>query len=288
MDKNRFKEMAVRTASGVAMLLIFVGAVLWSPWSAKLLFAVIMFGGLVEFYNLCRKSGYKPMYVFGILASLSIFSCLAIPTVTNYGDDLLMLMLFALLVLFIMIPALFVCEIWRKSETPIANVATTFMGVLYVALPMSLLMFVPSFLAPSKSPEWNPWLLIAFMSIIWSNDVFAYLVGVTIGKHRMCERISPKKSWEGFVGGVVCAVGVAILFGYLFEANMIRWAIMGLIAAVTGVAGDLVESMFKREAGVKDSGKIMPGHGGFLDRFDALFISVPFVVLYLVFSYSFA
>lgn len=268
----------MRTASALVMLLVFVGAVLWSKWSALALFAVIMVGGLVEFYSLCRKKGYQPMYVLGILASVCLFSL--IPIVATNTETGYWLALLAFVLLFILVPAVFMCEIWRKSETPIANIATTFMGVMYIALPMSLLVYIPQLL--DKKADWNPWMLLAFMAIIWANDVFAYMVGIAFGKHRLCERISPKKSWEGFFGGLVGAVGLAVLFGYLTDGYMIRWGIMGLIAALTGVAGDLVESMLKREAGVKDSGKIMPGHGGFLDRFDALFISVPFVVLYLV------
>ena len=277
MENKKFKDLAVRTASALVMLLVFVGAVLWSKWSALALFAVIMVGGLVEFYNLCRKRGYQPMYVLGILASVCLFGL--IPIVATDTETGYWLALLAFVLLFILVPAIFMCEIWRKSETPIANIATTFMGVMYIALPMSLLVYIPQLL--DKKADWNPWMLLAFMAIIWANDVFAYLVGIAFGKHRLCERISPKKSWEGFFGGLVGAVGLAVLFGYLTDGHMIRWGIMGLIAALTGVAGDLVESMLKREAGVKDSGKIMPGHGGFLDRFDALFISVPFVVLYL-------
>lgn len=277
MENKKFKDLAVRTASALVMLLVFVGAVLWSKWSALALFAVIMVGGLVEFYNLCRKKGYQPMYVLGILASVCLFGL--IPIVATDTETGYWLALLAFVLLFILAPAIFMCEIWRKSETPIANIATTFMGVMYIALPMSLLVYIPQLL--DKKADWNPWMLMAFMAIIWANDVFAYLVGIAFGKHRLCERISPKKSWEGFFGGLVGAVGLAVFFGYLTDGHMIRWGIMGLIAALTGVAGDLVESMLKREAGVKDSGKIMPGHGGFLDRFDALFISVPFVVLYL-------
>ena len=278
MENKKFKDLAVRTASALVMLLVFVGAVLWSKWSALALFAVIMVGGLVEFYNLCRKKGYQPMYVLGILASVCLFGL--IPIVATNTETGYWLALLAFVLLFILAPAVFMCEIWRKSETPIANIATTFMGVMYIALPMSLLIYIPQLL--DKKADWNPWMLLAFMAIIWANDVFAYMVGIAFGKHRLCERISPKKSWEGFFGGLVGAVGLAVLFGYLTDGYMIRWGIMGLIAALTGVTGDLVESMLKREAGVKDSGKIMPGHGGFLDRFDALFISVLFVVLYLV------
>lgn len=287
MENKKLKEMAVRAASGVVMLLLFAGAVLWSKWSAAALFAVIMIGGLVEFFKLCRAKGYQPMYAFGIFVSIFLFGSLSLSHILWGGsiDVVTLVLLLFLLVAFI--PAIFICEIWRKSATPIENIATTLMGIIYVALPMGLLNFIPGLLIGDKG-GWNPWVLLAFVSLIWANDVFAYLVGVTCGKHRLCERISPKKSWEGFFGGLVGAMALAVLYGHIFECNLVRWAIVGLIASLAGVAGDLVESMFKREAEVKDSGKIMPGHGGFLDRFDALFIAVPFVVLYLMFSYTFA
>ena len=107
-------------------------------------------------------------------------------------------------------------------------------------------------------------------------------MGVTFGKHRLCERISPKKSWEGFFGGLIGAVAVAVLFGHLAGGSLLVWGGLGLVASLSGVAGDLVESLLKREVDVKDSGKMMPGHGGFLDRFDALYIAVPYVFVYLL------
>ena len=152
------------------------------------------------------------------------------------------------------------------------------MGVIYITLPMAILPFIPQLLVG----KWSSWVMLAFIAIIWINDVFAYLVGITLGKHRLCERISPKKSWEGFFGGLIGAIGVSVLFGYFADGNLLVWGGLGFVTALTGVAGDLVESLIKREVDVKDSGDIMPGHGGFLDRFDALFISVPFAFVYLL------
>ena len=282
MDNKKLKDLAVRTLSGFVMLLVVVGALIVSKWSAGALFAVIMIGGLLEFYRLCQKRGVAPMYAIGVATSLAAFGlAFALFYPKDYSLvalDVVHIALVALLYVMLMIPATFVCELWRKSATPIANIATTFMGIIYVALPMAAILYIPQLLVG----EWNPWAMLAFISIIWINDVFAYLVGVSIGKHRLCERISPKKSWEGFFGGLIGAVGAAALFGHLFEGNLYVWGGLGLVTALAGVAGDLVESMMKREADVKDSGKIMPGHGGFLDRFDALYIAVPFVVIYLL------
>ena len=278
---EKFKNLLVRTISGVVLLLVVVGALVWSKWSTGALFAVIMEGGLLEFYRLCRKKGVEPMISVGVATSLAIFA-LAFAVFLQWGspatETTARIVLGALLYIMLIVPTTFVCELWRKSPTPIANIATTFMGVIYVALPMAALLYIPQMLVG----KWSAWAMMAFLSIIWINDIFAYLVGITLGKHRLCERISPKKSWEGFFGGLVGAVGAALLFGHLFEGNLLVWGGLGLVTALAGVAGDLVESLIKREVDVKDSGKMMPGHGGFLDRFDALFVAAPFALFYLI------
>ena len=281
MKNQKLKDLLVRTVSGAVMLVLVIGALLWSKWSAGALFAVLMLGGLVEFYRLCQKRGASPMYVIGVVTSVAIFA-MAFAVFEKWGapttDMTAHVVLGAMLYIMLIVPTTFVVELWRKKPTPIANIATTFMGVVYVALPMAMLLFVPQLLIG----RWCPWVMLAFISIIWVNDVFAYLVGVSIGKHRLCERISPKKSWEGFFGGLIGAVGVSVLYGHLFGGDLVVWGGLGLVTALASVAGDLVESLMKREAEVKDSGSIMPGHGGFLDRFDALYMAVPFVIVYLI------
>ena len=133
------------------------------------------------------------------------------------------------------------------------------------------------------SEVWTPWVMIFYIFIIWANDVFAYLVGMSVGRHRMFERLSPKKSWEGFFGGLAGAVAMGYAAARVLDADVWAWLGLALVAAATGVLGDLVESMFKRAAGVKDSGNLIPGHGGVLDRFDALLLSAPFVFVYMLF-----
>ena len=181
--------------------------------------------------------------------------------------------------LLLLLPAMFVCELYRRQENPASGIGTTLMGVCYVALPLSLMCYIPIV----GSDAWNPWMMVAYIFIIWANDVFAYLVGMSIGRHRLCERLSPKKSWEGFFGGIAGAVVMGIVAARMLDGNMWVWAGLALVAAVSGVLGDLVESMFKRAAGVKDSGRLIPGHGGVLDRFDAMLLSAPFVFVYMLF-----
>ncbi len=283
MDKTKLKNLTVRTLSGAVLAALLFGATLISGYGYVALMAVVVAVGVWEFYNLCEGCGYKPQRYLGLTLALAIFAfaTLAFLEVVMksccWGDSLV----FAVLVLIpLLIFSSFILELFRACDNPIANVATTLMGAVYVALPVAMMLAVPQLLSGAGS--WQPWYAICYILIIWANDVFAYLFGMTLGRHRMCERISPKKSWEGFVGGVVAAIGFAALFGYLLGGNIAVWAGLGAIIAVTGVAGDFVESLFKRSAGVKDSGAIMPGHGGILDRFDALLISAPFAMLYLL------
>ena len=181
--------------------------------------------------------------------------------------------------LLLLLPAMFICELYRRGENPASGIGTTIMGICYVALPLSLMCYIPIV----GSDTWNPWIMVAYIFIIWANDVFAYMVGMSVGRHRLCERLSPKKSWEGFFGGIAGAVVMGIVAARMLDGNMWVWAGLALVAAVSGVLGDLVESMFKRAAGVKDSGRLIPGHGGVLDRFDAMLLSAPFVFVYMLF-----
>lgn len=279
---NKLKNLAIRTASGAVLAAVLFGATLLSPWGYMALLGVIVAVGVWEFYKLANGCGYSPQRVMGLALSLTLFAfgAAVFYSIVIARSSVAETIIFAaILYALVAVPSLFVCELFRNKEHSIANVATTLAGVFYVALPTTLMLAIPQMVSDA---DWNPWCAICYILTIWANDSFAYLVGVGIGRHRMCERISPKKSWEGFVGGVVAAVGFAALWGHLLGGNVAVWAGLGAVIAVTGVAGDFVESLFKRTAGVKDSGAILPGHGGMLDRFDALFISAPYAVLYLI------
>jgi phosphatidate cytidylyltransferase len=137
-------------------------------------------------------------------------------------------------------------------------------------------------LLPHSDMVFSPGIIIGFFIVLWANDTGAYLTGISFGRHRLMERISPKKSWEGFAGGIIIALLVAwFLSGWLGVVDKIHWLFIAVIVSVAGTYGDLVESMLKRSTGVKDSGTIMPGHGGFLDRFDSAIISFPLVYLFI-------
>ena len=278
------RNLLIRAASGVVLFGIVLGAILWSKWSFAALLMAIIVGGQIEFYRMAQKAGYWPQRAMGVASGILIFIvAYALMWHVDKSSELdsVYLMITGGLVLYIilLLPLMFICELFRKSATPIANIATTLMGVVYVAMPLSLLLFIPLLLGGG---EWKPWTLLFYIVIIWANDVFAYLFGISFGKHRLFERISPKKSWEGFVGGLVGAMAMGYLAATIMGGDHVEWIGMALIAAITGVFGDLVESLFKRSVDVKDSGQVIPGHGGWLDRFDALLLSVPFAFIYLV------
>ena len=282
---DKLKNFIVRAISGVVMFAVVLGAILGSKWTFGALVMLIALGGEWEFYRFAEKAGYKPQRLIGLFAGAMVvtiaFALMMEITGGNAPTPMMTLAAVLGVAFVILTPLSFICELYRKSETPIANIASTMMGVVYVALPMALLLFIPMLLSPEK---WQPWTVIFYIFIIWANDVFAYLFGITLGKHRLFERISPKKSWEGFFGGLLGAMAMGYVAATVLDGNIVVWVGMGLVAAISGVFGDLVESLFKRSVDVKDSGNIIPGHGGWLDRFDALIRSVPFVFVYLLIS----
>ena len=275
------KNFLIRTASGAVMLIVVLGAMLLSKWSFMALMTAIAIGGMWEFYRFAEKAGYNPMKVLGIFTGIMLL-CTGVAAMLFFdlgGDSASapLLLIAAASTLVLIVPLMFICELYRKSATPIANIATSLLGALYVAFPMALLLIVPMLLGVGK---WNPWIMIFYIFIIWANDVFAYLFGITLGRHRLFERISPKKSWEGFFGGLLGAMAMGWVAATILEASVPMWVGLALVAAISGVFGDLVESLMKRSVDVKDSGNIIPGHGGWLDRFDALILSAPFVFIY--------
>ena len=276
------KNLMVRTLSGLVLVAVFVGAVLGSQWSFGALLLLILVGGQTEFYKLARETGLSPQRWMGLAVGVLLFALNFIvfrQFSRSVTDEAGGAVLYLLLYIGLLLPTLFVCELFRRSATPLANLGATLLGVLYVAVPLSLLLYVPVL---AGDGVWRPETVLCYIFIIWANDVFAYLVGMTFGRHRLCERLSPKKSWEGFFGGLAGAVVTGLAAAYALDANYWVWGGLALVASFSGVAGDLVESMFKREAGVKDSGQVIPGHGGVLDRFDALLLSAPYVFLYLL------
>lgn len=255
-----------RTLTGALFVAVMIFCIWWNYWSMVALFLVISVLGLWEFYSLLEKANYHPQKILGI-----IFGTIIFPLMFIDGDFNPVNSLFFIPFLW----TLFIAELFNKKDTPITNIALTLFGIGYIVFPFLLLVI--------QSLNYSNNLLLAFFFLIWANDTFAYLVGRAIGKTKLFERISPKKTWEGTIGGAVFTQGVAYLISvYFTELPPVHWHAIALIVSVFGTLGDLVESMFKRSLGVKDSGNILPGHGGILDRFDGVLLSAPFVVTYLL------
>ena len=197
------------------------------------------------------------------------------------------ILLFALLSVLIVPFVLLIFELFQKTDKPFQNVAGTLLGLFYAIVPIFLLISISKqevyVYDKILETRFTPNIAAGILFLTWANDSFAYIVGSKIGKTPLFPRISPKKTWEGTVGGgimcILAGFGIHSFFGVL---SLVDWLVIGGIVAVFGTLGDLIESMLKRSVGVKDSGNFMPGHGGFLDRFDAFIFAIPFVFLYLM------
>ena len=282
---DKLKNLIIRTISGVVLLGVVLGAAFAGPIGYGALLLLITGVGVWEFYALARAKGVEPQRGLGIVGSLGLTLGGVGILCANYLDyEFEQLIILGIGVAALAIMFTFVVEVFRNRQTPIHNIATTIMGIVYVGLPMAVMAIIPMLLQGQdwKDPDWNAWYFLFYLFLVWGNDVFAYLCGITLGKHKLCERLSPKKSWEGFIGGILGAVAMGAVAAWWLDESYIFWGGLAIVVALTSVIGDLVESMFKRDAGVKDSGKIMPGHGGMLDRFDALLVSAPFALVYIV------
>lgn len=252
---------------------MLIGAVVWSSYSFLALFLLITILGLWEFYRLAEKdNNARPQKIFATIAGAILFLSFAL----SAFNESLRYLIINLPVLFLP----FITELYTKSEKPFTNIAYTLLGVFYIALPFALwnLMII-------HGNNYTPHLLLGYFFILWSNDTGAYLAGMSLGKHKLFERISPKKTWEGFTGGGCLSLLIAYLISFYFkEIRVMDWMAIAAIVVVFGSLGDLSKSLLKRSINVKDSGNILPGHGGIIDRFDALLLSSPFIFSYLYFS----
>jgi len=257
------------------------------------LFFVIIILGLWEFYSLLEKANYHPQKYFALLIASLFFTSFTYHISKYYlgsyfpGYAGLTISVFGLI---LSLSIFFLGELFRNKEKSIVNISLTIAGLFYVLGPFAFLTCMYPYESDpidlGKEPKYfySPLIILGFFFLMWSNDTFAYLVGRAIGRTKLWERISPKKTWEGFIGGLLLTQGIAyVLSIYFTELALVHWMVIGGIVSIFGTLGDLVESMFKRSLGVKDSGGILPGHGGILDRFDGVLLSAPFVCAYLMF-----
>lgn len=247
---------------------VVIAGLLLTEYGLLVLAVLICAGTMREFFRVSRAVGARPLewypLITGTLAVAGVFFIAR-------GDISSRFLVF----LIPLVAAVFVCELFRKKDNPLINIAAALMGLVYVAVPLCLLC-VMAFMGGAYDPRF----ILAVLVMIVANDVFAYAFGVTLGRHKFFERVSPKKSWEGFFGGLIFAVGAAVLCGHILGGNLVMWGGAGLVTVAGAVFGDLVESLFKRSASIKDSGTALPGHGGLLDRLDSILFAVPLVYVY--------
>lgn len=260
-----------RTISGILFVLIVAGSVLLSHYYVfPVVFVLISSLAISEFHELTNHNPdifiHKWIAISGnviLFISSYLFAAKVItfPVFSIYG-------------LFIVV--VFVVGLFSHQKNQVNNWAYFLMGQIYVALPFSLLNFI-LYIAGLQ-----PIILLAVFVTIWINDTGAYIFGISFGKHRLYERISPKKSWEGFFGGAIVALGSGYIFSLMIpQISLLNWMVFSEIIVIFGTLGDLTESLIKRTVNVKDSGNIIPGHGGLLDRFDSMLMAAPIIYLYL-------
>ncbi len=263
-----------RGITGILFVLIVIGSILFNAYSFFAVTVLVSLLSIMEFTNLLENK-YNKINKFNTL-SLALAIHILVFLVANQFVHLKYLLL---ILPFVWIP--FIYELFKGAPHPFRSIALATLSAIYIALPLSCL-----YLLGFVNGAYDGTLILSFFILVWSNDTGAYIVGVSIGKHKLYERISPKKTWEGFIGGILFTfVAAYIIWSNTGFQSLALWLVSGLIVGIFGTMGDLVESMLKRDVDAKDSGTILPGHGGMLDRFDAVLFSAPLIlVLFLLFS----
>lgn len=266
-----YTNLTQRIFTGVLGSAAIITGVAYSPWTYFAIFAFLTVATLWEFYKLIGLDGMLPQKVFGTLCGVLIFSSSFLIEMEHVNPRYYFL-------IFPMISFVFLIQLYKKFQRkPFTNIAFTILGIIYVAMPFALLN-----IAAFENGDYNYEIMIGCLLILWANDTGGFFVGTLFGKTKLFERISPKKSWEGAVGGALLAAAIAFGVSHYFLTLAVwQWGVIAVLIVIGGDYGDLVESLLKRSVEIKDSGDSLPGHGGFLDRFDGLLISGPCIVAFL-------
>ncbi len=267
--------MLTRTITGLLFVVAIIAGVYFNSLIALCLFILITLLGTDEFFGMFEKSKeIKPIRVWGSITSIILMVTLGL---VIRGQANLNFISIPLMMIFFT----FFIELFRKKENPFTNISYTILGNLYVVLPFAMLYHLAYLTTEDSSYDYQ--IILGYFLLLWTSDTGAYLSGKFLGKHKLFERISPKKTWEGSIGALILTLIVSYVISiYFTNLSITNWIVLAILIVVFGGLGDLVESMLKRSLKIKDSGNILPGHGGILDRFDGLLLSVPFVYGYLI------
>jgi phosphatidate cytidylyltransferase len=269
---DRYNNLTQRVIAALIGGFAIIFCLVWSEWAYFAIFFLVCLLTQMEFYRLVLLDGNIPLKTWGTFSGL-VFFVLTFLIEKNMVPSEYYFALFPLMAV------TFFIKLYKKEEKkPFTNIAFTFLGIFYVAVPFSML-HISAF---SNGEGYQFELVLGILMLHWASDSGAYFAGVKFGKTKLFERVSPKKSWEGFMGGTVAAIVISLIIShYTRVLPLDKWLIIAGIIVVAGTYGDLVESLFKRSIDIKDSGKSIPGHGGFLDRFDGLLLSSPFIATFL-------
>jgi len=271
------KNLIKRAITGIIFVAVLFGAIIYHPFTFLILFSIIVGLTLWEFYGLIQHNEEikttRPLNVLG--GTFLFMASFLYANGYTSGDIFLPYLLFLMYTL--------ISELYYKASNPVNNWAINLLPQVYCAGSFSILNFITTtqYTEPGDS-LYSPLFVLAIFIFVWLNDTGAYVIGSMLGKHRLFERISPKKSWEGFFGGLVVVLAGSQAFAwYEPEISRLNWLCLSATIVIFATWGDLVESLLKRTLGVKDSGKVLPGHGGMLDRFDSVLMAIPAAYVYI-------
>jgi len=269
-------NLVLRIITALIGAAVIIGSIFWGAWSFAIVFMVIAVFTHYEYIKTIRNTTNKsPKFELVYSLFVGIYFLVIRNTIHLFDYaifDLIADFWIVLLVGFI------IAELFYNRENPFQQIGLNILGIYYI--PFAFASFIQMGVAPDLTV--NLWIVIGLLFLVWFNDSFAYFAGRLFGKRKLFERISPKKTWEGFFGGLLMTIGCSIGLSFLFsELSMMGWVLWSVIVVISATLGDLAESLLKRSIHIKDSGSILPGHGGFLDRFDGFAIAVPFSALYL-------
>jgi len=274
------KDIITRAGAGIIYILVILLGLLGGRFSFLAVFGAILGSGLFEFYRMVEKdTSHAISKIFNILMGVIIFI-----SVFLYLEGIYTYLLPVFILTYLLI--LIASAIFLRRHDILHGIIYSVFGQVYITMPLSLLMFI-SYSPDMAGSEYNWVPVLALFVFLWVNDTAAYFIGSLIGRHKLIEHISPKKSIEGFIAGILFTVLASLIFNQFHpDFSTAFWMGLAVVVALFGTLGDLFESLIKRTCNVKDAGNLIPGHGGILDRIDSLLVTVPAVYLYLILFHS--
>ena len=268
---QKLSNIVTRSLSGAVFITVVIGSIMLHQYAYAAMMAAVVVWAMLEYYTIVTKDKVYADKITGTLSGIAVFT-----VGFFYAQGICTINVFIFLIPLTVL--IFIRQLYSADFYSFRAIAYTITGIVYIALPLTFC----NGLVFTSSGEYIPDILLGFFILLWINDTFAYLTGILFGRHRLFERISPKKSWEGFFGGLICTIASSFAVAkFLKSLPFYHWMAVAAIIVIFGVYGDLIESLLKRNLKIKDSGRFLPGHGGILDRFDSVLPAVPMVFFYL-------